>query len=76
MAVTGTLIQPHGVTRVFFDCRNAAADAADRRRVEEAIEESIVLARAEDPPHDETAMPVSEFSDFVMYWQPVIARRA
>ena len=41
MSVIATLIEPHRVTRIFFDCRNARADPADQQRVEQAIEASI-----------------------------------
>jgi hypothetical protein len=56
MSVIGTLIEPHRVTRIFFDCRNAAPDAADQRRIEEAIELSIVLGDTEDPEQDDPDM--------------------
>jgi hypothetical protein len=43
VSVISTLIEPHRVTRVFYDCRNAAPDPADQRRIEQAIERSIAL---------------------------------
>jgi hypothetical protein len=48
MAVISTLIEPHRVTRVFFDCRDAAPDPADQRRVERAIELSNARRQAND----------------------------
>ena len=41
-------IEPHRVTRMFFDCRNAAADPLDQRHIEVAMEHAIALAEAED----------------------------
>ena len=76
MPVIGTLIEPHGVTRVFFDCRNAAPDAADERRVEEAIQSSIVMADAEDPLADAREMFPAEIADCMISWRPVIAGEA
>jgi hypothetical protein len=48
MSVISTLIEPHRVTRVFFDCRDVAPDPANQRRIEQAIERSFALAGAED----------------------------
>jgi hypothetical protein len=48
MPVISTLVEPHRVTRIFFDCRDAPADPADQQRIEQAIQRSIGLARAED----------------------------
>jgi hypothetical protein len=48
MPVISTLVEPHCVTRIFFDCRDASPDPADRQRIEQAIERSVALARAED----------------------------
>jgi hypothetical protein len=48
MSVIATLIEPRCVTRIFFNCRDAAADPADQRRIERAIESSITLAQADD----------------------------
>ena len=48
MSMITTLIEPHRVTRVFFDCLNTAPDPADQRRIEQAIERSIVWAQAID----------------------------
>jgi hypothetical protein len=44
MPVISTLVEPHRVTRIFFDCSDAPLDTADQQR----IERSIALARAED----------------------------
>jgi hypothetical protein len=46
MSVIATLIAPHRVTRVFFDCRDARPDPADQPRIQRAIERS--LAQADD----------------------------
>jgi hypothetical protein len=48
MSVISTLIEPHRVTRVFFDCRAVVPNPADLRRIEQAIERSIVRAQAVD----------------------------
>ena len=53
MPVISTLVEPHRVTRIFFDCRDASPDPADQQRIERAIERSVALAkerlaRAED----------------------------
>jgi hypothetical protein len=48
MSVISTLIEPHRVTRIFFDCRSARADPADQQRVEQAIEASIAQGEADD----------------------------
>jgi hypothetical protein len=41
MSVIAIQTEPHRVTRMFFDCCNAAADQVDQRRIEVAIEHSI-----------------------------------
>ena len=48
MSVIAIQIEPHRATRVFFDCRSAAVDPLDQRRIEVAIENSIALAEPED----------------------------
>ena len=48
MSVISTSIAPNRVTRVFFDCRDAAADHADQRRIERAIERSNALPQTDD----------------------------
>jgi hypothetical protein len=48
MSVISTLIEPHRVTRVFFDCRAVVPNPADIRHVEQAIERSTVRAQADD----------------------------
>lgn len=40
MALIATLIEPHGVTRILFDCRNAAAKPTDLERIARAIDQS------------------------------------
>ncbi len=47
MSMIAALIEPHGVTRVFFDCLDAEPDPTDRRRIEQAIAHSIALAQAD-----------------------------
>jgi hypothetical protein len=48
MSVIDTVIEQHRLTRVFFDCRSAAPDPADERRIERAIELSIAEGQADD----------------------------
>jgi PIN domain nuclease of toxin-antitoxin system len=48
LSVIATLIEPRLVTRVFFDCRDAAPDPADRLAIERAIESSIALGASDD----------------------------
>jgi hypothetical protein len=36
------------VTRVFFDCRDAAPDPVDRQRIEKAIAQSLASAQRDD----------------------------
>ena len=48
MSMIAVQAEPHRVTRVFFDCRNAAADPVDQRRIELAMEHSTVHAEPED----------------------------
>jgi len=48
MSVIAVQIQPHGATRVFFDCCATAADPLDMRRIEQAIEHSLALAGPTD----------------------------
>jgi hypothetical protein len=48
MSVISTLIEPHRVTRVFFDCRAAVPNSADLSRIEQAIERSIALPQVDD----------------------------
>jgi len=44
MSVLATSIEPHRVTRIFFDCRDAQHEPSDLRRIERAIEQSIAQA--------------------------------
>jgi hypothetical protein len=46
--VISTSIEPHHVTRVFFNCRAVVPNPADLRRIEQAIERSIALPEADD----------------------------
>ena len=50
MSAIGIVIERHRVTRVFFDYRDIAHDFADRRRIEQAIEDLIALAEADCGP--------------------------
>jgi hypothetical protein len=52
VSVISTLIEPHRVTRVFFDCRDAAPDPADQRRIQQAIERSFALPQDDDNAHE------------------------
>jgi hypothetical protein len=56
MSVIATQIEPHRVTRIFFDCRNARADPADQRRVEQAIEASVAQGQADEVPVEFTLL--------------------
>jgi hypothetical protein len=56
MSVIATLIEPHRVTRIFFDCRNARADPADQQRVEQAIEASVAQGQADEVPVEFTLL--------------------
>jgi hypothetical protein len=57
MSLVATLVEPGRVT-VFFDCRDAAPDPTDQRRIEQAFECSAALARADDEVA-EMALPMS-----------------
>jgi hypothetical protein len=46
MSVIATSIEPHRVTRIFLDCRNAPPELVDLRSIERAIEQSIAMADA------------------------------
>jgi hypothetical protein len=48
-----TLIEPRRVTRVFFDCRDAAPGPDDQRRIAAAIAAAIALGDDEDDEDDE-----------------------
>jgi hypothetical protein len=48
MSVISTLIEPHRVTRVFFDFRAVVPSSADLRRIEQTIECSIALPQVND----------------------------
>jgi hypothetical protein len=45
MAVIATLIEPRRVTRVLFDCSDAAPDPADQRCIEQAIQRSNAMSQ-------------------------------
>jgi hypothetical protein len=40
MSVISTLVEPHRVTRVFFDCRAVVPNPADLSRIEQAVRRS------------------------------------
>jgi hypothetical protein len=46
--LTSTSVEPHRVTRAFFDCRAVVPKTADLWRIEQAIERSIALPEADD----------------------------
>jgi hypothetical protein len=46
MSVIATSIEPHRVTRIFLDCRDAPPEPVDLRCIEQAIEQSIAMADA------------------------------
>ena len=48
MPVISTSIEPHRVTRVFFDCRAVGPNPADLRRIEQATVRSIAPLEADD----------------------------
>jgi hypothetical protein len=48
MSVLAIQIEPRRRTRVLFDYRVTAVDTMDQRRIEQAIEYSIALARADE----------------------------
>jgi hypothetical protein len=48
VSVIAIQIEPHRVTRMFFDCCNAAADPLDQRSIQIAMEHAIALAEPED----------------------------
>jgi hypothetical protein len=50
MALIGTRIEPRRVTRMFFDCVNAAPDPADPLRIARAIESSLQAVDNPSPP--------------------------
>jgi hypothetical protein len=55
MSVIATSIGPHRLTRIFLDCRDAAPDPADLRRIEQAIAQSIAMTDAAEDMHSEVA---------------------
>jgi hypothetical protein len=48
MAVIDILIQPHGGTRVLFDCRKTKPRPDDERTIERAIERSYAAAETDE----------------------------
>jgi hypothetical protein len=48
MSMINAVIRQHRATQVFFDCRDAAPDPADQRKIEQAIALSIALGEADD----------------------------
>lgn len=48
MAVIAMFVEPLGVTRILFDCRDADPDPADLRRIQQAIQQSMALAEADE----------------------------
>jgi hypothetical protein len=52
MPMIETVIEPRRVTRVFFDCRDAAPDPDDQRRITKAVEAAFALAQDDDDEPD------------------------
>jgi hypothetical protein len=50
MPLIATVIRPHGLTRMFFDCRDTDPDPRDQQRIERAIEAAAALGRTDEPP--------------------------
>jgi len=55
MPVIATSIEPHRVTRIFFDCRNVPPELLDLRRIEQSVEQSIAMADAIEDSHSQIA---------------------
>jgi hypothetical protein len=53
MSVIATSIEPHRVTRIFLDCRDAPPEPVDLQCIERAIEQSIAMADAVEDMHSE-----------------------
>ena len=47
MSVIATGVEPHGVTRIFFDCRPADTDRHDEVSIAREIEQAAAAAKAE-----------------------------
>jgi hypothetical protein len=58
MAVIDIVITPQHATRVFFDCRDCAADPADAARIEQIIGHAVAL----DQEDADARLPVQEGS--------------
>jgi len=56
MSVLATSIEPHRLTRIFFDCRDAPPEPSDLRRIERAIEQSIAQADFVEGIHREACL--------------------
>jgi hypothetical protein len=50
MSLIATGIEPHGVTRIFFDYRPADSDHHDEMRIARAVEQAATLAEPKDLP--------------------------
>jgi hypothetical protein len=50
MSLIATGIEPHGVTRIFFDCRPADPDRRDEVRIARAVEQAAASAESKDLP--------------------------
>jgi hypothetical protein len=55
MPVIVTAIEPHRVTRIFFDCRDAPPEPLDLRRIEQSVEQSIAISDATEDTHSQIA---------------------
>jgi hypothetical protein len=47
MSLIAAAIAPHGVTRIFFDCRPGDPDRHDEERISRAIEQAAATASPE-----------------------------
>ena len=59
MSVIATSIEPHRVTRIFFDCRDAPPERLDLRRIERSVEQSIAMADALEDTHSQVAQRIN-----------------
>ena len=60
MPVIATAIEPHRVTRIFFDCRDAPPEPLDLRRIEQSVEQSIAMSDATEDTHSQIAYRTNE----------------
>jgi len=53
MPMIGTVIEPRRVTRVFFDCRDAAPGPDDQRHIAAAVAAALALGETDDDDDDD-----------------------